>query len=151
MIRMKSGLKKTALFITYVVVLNGILIGAQWLEGLINSRLEGILAVVLKFSFRAFVVVFILIGFVVSFYLIWKVPPSDGFEKAIIWFLRVVTVFLAVTILIQIGLLTHDNVPLSAASWDIVRYNLFRDLGWQSAVWYISLRAAQSKVNTVTT
>ncbi len=87
-----------------------------------------------------------LIGFVISFYVIWKVFPQSRFGKIIIWFLRIGTIFLSVMILSQIGLLIYDKAPLSSEGWNNVRYNLFHDLGWQSAVWFLSMKAVQATV-----
>lgn len=85
-----------------------------------------------------------LIGFVVSFYLIWKGPLKSRFEKVIVWFLRIGTIALSIIITLQIGLLLYDQAPFTSEGWDLVRYNFFHELGWQSANWYFSLYATES-------
>lgn len=141
---MKSGIKKTILFCVYVVVLNVLFAGVQWL----NSRYSGTTATILLFPLKMGMGAGILAGFAISYYVIWAIPPRAVFEKIIIWFMRIATVFLSAMIVFQIGVLLHDHAPFSDEGWSLVRYNLFHDIGWQATAWYLSMRFAQGAVKT---
>lgn len=87
---MRSGLIKAGLFIFSLIIINGLFIGTQWLEKLINENFTGSVSLFLGFPLRVFIIIATLAGWYVSLYLVWKTPTQGIVEKIIIWFLRVV-------------------------------------------------------------
>ena len=121
-----------AVYFAAYFVLEGIPYGIGYAERDLPKFLKLLLILPLVFL-KVSIVAAVLFGLFGSFYLWWKKRPTYILLKLVVWFERIVVVFLSSFTLVHLGFLMFDFKNTGEVALASIRYNVFNDMGLKSA------------------